>query len=76
VTERKDILLRAAYDILTKCNRSRYVLSAMETTAFYDDAVCDGYCLLGEIADILDIAEHADPIPVPPNHRDYKAEKE
>jgi hypothetical protein len=74
--ERRDVLLRAAYDILTKCDRSHFVLSAISTTAFYDDAVCDGSCLRGEIADILGIDDHSDPIPVPKDHRDYDPEDE
>mgnify|MGYP003393432982 FL=1 len=51
--ERKDILLLAAYDLLRKCSNSRYVLDAMETTVFYDDAECDGACLLQDIKDEL-----------------------
>lgn len=60
--DRKDILLRAAYDILTKCNRSHYVLNAVEITAFYDGTNCDGACLREEIAEILGIDETEDPI--------------
>jgi hypothetical protein len=70
--ERAKTLLRAAYDILTKVHRSHYVISAIsETTAFYDDAVCDGSCLRGEIADLLDLDAGTDPIAVPRDHRDY-----
>jgi len=47
---RKEILLKAAYDILKKCHDSEYVVEAMGETAFYDDAECDGNCLLDDIA--------------------------
>lgn len=51
--DRKAVLLRAAYDILKKCNESPYTISAIEATAYWDDAECDGSCLLQEIADEL-----------------------
>jgi len=47
---RKDILLRAAFDMLRKCEDSGYVISPMETTVFYDGADCDGSCLADDIA--------------------------
>lgn len=51
--DRKVILLRAARDILRKCERSGYVQDVMTVTAVWDEADCDGYCLLGEIEDEL-----------------------
>jgi hypothetical protein len=57
VKDRNNVLLRAAYDLLKKCRDSHYVLSAMSATVFYDDAECDGLCLLEDIADELDIVE-------------------
>jgi hypothetical protein len=48
--DRKVTLLRAAYDLLKKCHNSYYVLSACDTTVFYDDADCDGSCLMDDIA--------------------------
>jgi len=46
-------LLKATRDILTKCDQSHYVLDVMSTTAIWDNAECDGGCLLSEINDIL-----------------------
>lgn len=54
---RKDILLKATYDILKKCERSPVVENVLSMTAIWDDAECDGYCLMGEIADELGINE-------------------
>ena len=48
--DRKDILLKAAYDLLKQCEKSSYVLNALSTTTHYDDAECDGYCLMDDIA--------------------------
>ena len=47
---RKEILLKAAYDIMKKCSDSYFVISPNEATAFYDGAECDGQCLLQDIA--------------------------
>jgi len=55
--DRKVILLKATYDILKKCDDSRYVLDVMGQTAFWDETDCDGFCLMAEIADELDITE-------------------
>ena len=38
---RKDILLRAAYDILKRCDDGPYVKSPFEICARWDDANCD-----------------------------------
>ena len=57
---RKEVLLRAAYDLLNKQNNSGYVLNMLETTTFYDDADCDGYCLMEDIAAELGIDELPD----------------
>ena len=54
---RKDILLKAAYDLLKKCNESHYVLNVLYETVFYDDAECDGYCLGNDIAIELGLEE-------------------
>lgn len=48
------VLLKAARDILKKCQDSTYVLNAMEVTAVWDEATCDGYCLLEEISVYLE----------------------
>jgi len=51
--ERKEILLKAAFDILKKCNDAPFALSPMQETAFYDGMDCEGDCLLQDIADEL-----------------------
>jgi len=51
--ERKEILLKATYDILKKCEASSYVLNVFEQTALWDNAECDGYCLMDEIEEEL-----------------------
>jgi hypothetical protein len=48
--DRKVTLLKACYDMLKKCDGSGYVFSPMETTVFYDEADCDGFCLMADIA--------------------------
>lgn len=60
----KDVLLRAAYDILRRAEQSCYVKSALETVAFYDGVNCDGYCLMQDIADELNLDTGEDPIPL------------
>jgi hypothetical protein len=44
--DRKTILLKTVYDLLKKCNESYYVKDILCETVFYDDADCDGYCLM------------------------------
>lgn len=55
--DRKIILLRAAYELLKECDRGTFVKNALETTIFYDDAICDGFCLMEDIASELNIEE-------------------
>jgi hypothetical protein len=52
--DRTTVLLMACRDMLAKCRDSNFVLSPMETTVFYDDADCDGYCLLEDIEAVLE----------------------
>jgi len=40
---------------LKECDKGPYVKNALETTAVWDDATCDGYCLMEEIAEELGI---------------------
>lgn len=47
--DRKTVLLKACYDMLKKCEQSRVIISPLNTTVFYDDAECDGYCLMEDI---------------------------
>jgi len=59
---RKDILLRAAYDLLTKCRDSHYVLDANAVEVFYDGTNCCGGCLREDIAIVLDIEDDTEPL--------------
>jgi hypothetical protein len=56
-SERKDVLLKATYDLIKTCDDSHYVLNVCSTTVFYDDAECDGYCLANDIANVLGLEE-------------------
>ena len=47
--DRKTELLKAAYDLLKQAEQDHFVRSAMEITVHYDDAECDGNCLLEDI---------------------------
>lgn len=64
-TDRKAVLLRAVYDLLTKCDQSPFVLDAMGVLTFYDGADCDGMCLREDIAAELGIDEDTDPLEKP-----------
>lgn len=55
MTDRKVILLKAALDLLQKQDRSSYVMNLLEETVFYDDADCDGSCLMDDIKTELGI---------------------
>lgn len=50
MADRKDILLRAAYDLLKQAKEAPYVLEATNIVVYYDDADCDGNCLMEDIA--------------------------
>jgi hypothetical protein len=51
--ERAKILIKAAIDILERCKNSPYVLDALQVTATWDDAECEGSCLLEEMKDVI-----------------------
>jgi len=51
-------LLDATYRLLEKQVESRYVLNILETTVDYDDADCDGNCLMEDIKDLFFEAEY------------------
>jgi hypothetical protein len=57
IPDRRDTLLRAAYDLLKECEEGLYVKDVMSTTAIWDEAECDGYCLMEEIGNLLGIGE-------------------
>jgi hypothetical protein len=46
---RAETLLKAAHELLQKCDEGPFVLNALEETIYYDDAECDGTCLLEDI---------------------------
>jgi hypothetical protein len=53
--ERAKVLLKAAYDLLLKQSNSGVVLNLLTETAHYDEADCDGYCLMSDIEVELDL---------------------
>ena len=55
--DRKSELLKAAYDLLKKQDDSHFVLNLLETTVYYDESECDGFCLMTDIAAELDLDE-------------------
>ena len=57
--DRMEVLLKASWDMLKKCHDSYYVISPMETTVHYDDADCDGHCLMEDIAIELNLGDWA-----------------
>ena len=52
--ERAVVLLKAAKELLSKQRNSYYVLNMLEETVYYDDAECDGSCLIDDIGYLLD----------------------
>jgi len=62
--DRKDILLRAAYDIIKRSTMNRFVEETGSIMAHYDDADCDGLCLMDDIAHELDLDDGTKPIPL------------
>ena len=61
---RKDILLRAAYDFVKRSLQCRFVESADSIMVRYDDANCDGHCLMEDIMFELDLDDGTKPIPL------------
>lgn len=58
---RSKTLLKAAYDLLCKQKESPYVLNMLTETAIWDEAECDGYCLMDDIKYwFYDIGEYLD----------------
>ena len=47
-------LLKATLDILKQCNESGYVKDVMEVTAIWDEAECDGKCLMEEVEALVE----------------------
>lgn len=61
--DRKKVLLRAAYDLLTRIERSNHS-DALAEMVFYDDTNCDGECLRQEIAQELELEDGEDEQPL------------
>ena len=61
--DRAVTLLKAARDLLNKQNESSYVLNMLEQTVHYDDADCDGSCLIDDINAYLEEIGEAEPEP-------------
>lgn len=61
----RDVLLRAAYDLLKKAEDAFYVQDPLEVTVFYHDAICDGSCLKDDIANELGLEDGAEPLAKP-----------
>lgn len=62
--DRKDILLRAAYDLIKRSTESHFVQETQCILVHYDEANCDGHCLMEDIASELNLDEDTDPIPL------------
>ena len=52
--DRAKILLKAAHEILTKCNEAAFVQDVMSVTAIWDEAECNGNCLMEEIGELME----------------------
>ena len=55
--DRKVILLKACAELLRKQKNSVYVLNLLDETVYYDEADCDGSCLLDDIEIELGLEE-------------------
>lgn len=55
--KRYETLLKAAYELLKKQEKSEYTLDLLSETVFYDETDCDGYCLMEDIAIELDLED-------------------
>ena len=47
--KRAKVLLKAAHDLLNSCYETPYVKCVMSEIVHYDNAECDGCCLMGDI---------------------------
>jgi len=51
--KRARILLKATHNLFEKQMESGYVLNLLSETVFYDEAECDGQCLMEDIENLL-----------------------
>jgi hypothetical protein len=54
--KREHLLLKVAHQLLSKQNKSYYVLNMLEESTIWGGVPCDGYCLLDEIGYLLEDA--------------------
>ena len=47
--KRSKTLLKATYELLKKQESNSYVLNLLSETIYYDEAECDGSCLMNDI---------------------------
>jgi len=64
MSNHKDVLLRAAYDLLKRSDEGPYVQETMAILVKYDGTNCDGSCLMDDIACALEIDGDTPPIPL------------
>ena len=69
-TKRAKVLLRAAYDMMTRNDRRSYDQEFASELAHYDGTDWDGSCLRNEIADELGIDSETAPIPLDDKERE------
>ena len=60
MSDRSEILLRAAYDLLTRADENGS--NIMDTLTHYDDTDCDGFCLTEDIGAHLGLPKDIEPI--------------
>ena len=60
--DRKDVLLRAAYDLIKRSSMNHFVEETGSIYIHYDEADCDGLCLMSDIMDELGLEEGTKPI--------------
>lgn len=53
--DRKVTLLKACLELLQRQEESSYVLDMLSETVYYDEAECDGNCLMEDIKIELDL---------------------
>ena len=66
MTDRKAILLRAAFDLIRRSIDDGHVAETASIVTRYDDANCDGHCLMEDIAFELGIDTETTPLPLEP----------
>jgi hypothetical protein len=68
--DRKEILLRAAYDLLKRSQEGPCFEEATAIQVRYDEADCSGFCLMEDIMFELDLDDGTEPIPLEGNEDD------